>query len=69
MHLLALCCDRERDSGFKHLQMLAGAPASAYWLANYAADMLAFSVPACGIVALIAASGRRLPALQVRATG
>jgi hypothetical protein len=55
---------RERDSGFKHLQLLAGAPVTAFWAANYAADLAAFSIPAAGIVALAAASGRRLPSLQ-----
>ncbi|GBF94218.1 hypothetical protein Rsub_06488 [Raphidocelis subcapitata] len=55
---------RERDSGFKHLQLLAGAPATAFWAANYASDLAAFSVPAAGIVALVAAFGRRLPSLQ-----
>ncbi|KAI8469139.1 MAG: hypothetical protein J3K34DRAFT_522412 [Monoraphidium minutum] len=55
---------RERDSGFKHLQLLAGAPPSAFWAANYAADMVAFSLPAIGIVCLVALAGARLPSLQ-----
>jgi hypothetical protein len=46
--------------------MLAGAPATAFWAANYAADLVAFSLPAAGIVGLVAAAGRRLPSLQVR---
>jgi hypothetical protein len=57
---------RERDSGFKHLQLLAGAPVTAFWAANYIADMAAFSLPGLGIVGLVAAAGRRLPSLQVR---
>jgi hypothetical protein len=46
--------------------MLAGAPPTAFWAANYAADLGAFSLPAAGIVALVAAAGRRLPSLQAR---
>lgn len=56
---------RERRCGFRRLQALAGAPVTAFWAANYAADLLAFSVPAAGTVALIAAAGStRLPSLQ-----
>lgn len=62
--IIFLLC-RERDCGFKHLQLLAGAPPSAFWAANYAADMAAFSIPAAGIVTLIAVAGNRLPSLQV----
>ncbi|KXZ53111.1 hypothetical protein GPECTOR_7g1001 [Gonium pectorale] len=59
---------REQDSGSKHLQLVAGAPAAAYWAANYLADMAAFAVSGGAILGLIAAyrlpqfGGRRLAA-------
>lgn len=43
---------REQDNNSKHVQMVSGAPASAYWLANYAWDMLSYSLPACGMLVL-----------------
>ena len=39
---------RERECQSKALQMIAGAPAGAFWAATYAWDLLSFSVPALG---------------------
>jgi hypothetical protein len=39
---------RERACASKALQLVAGAPASAFWAATYAWDLLTFSVPALG---------------------
>jgi hypothetical protein len=37
---------RERESRSKHVQLVSGAPLSAFWAANYAWDMATFCVPA-----------------------
>lgn len=46
---------REQDNNSKHLQLVSGAPPTAYWAANYLWDLLAFSGSAAGIVGLVAA--------------
>ncbi|GFR40553.1 hypothetical protein Agub_g1128 [Astrephomene gubernaculifera] len=59
---------REQDSNSKHLQLVSGAPPSAYWLANYLWDCAAYCASAAGLLALIGAyrlpqySGQRLAA-------
>jgi hypothetical protein len=42
--------------------MVSGASVTAYWLANYAWDLAAYSIPAAAILALVAAY--RLPQLE-----
>ena len=39
---------RERESHSKSVQVVAGAPPSAFWGATYAWDLLNFSIPALG---------------------
>ncbi|BDA45751.1 probable ATP-binding cassette sub-family A member 3 [Coccomyxa sp. Obi] len=41
---------RERECHSKSVQMVAGAPPSAFWGATYAWDLLNFSIPALGII-------------------
>ena len=50
---------RERECQSKALQMVAGAPASAFWAATYAWDLLSFSVPALGAPAASHGAGCR----------
>ncbi|PNH02705.1 Retinal-specific ATP-binding cassette transporter [Tetrabaena socialis] len=60
---------REQDNNSKHLQLVSGAPPTAYWAANYLWDLTSFSISAAGIIALIASyrlpqySGSRLAAV------
>jgi hypothetical protein len=70
--LMALPCTcREQENNSKHLQMVSGAPPTAFWLSNFAWDLLNFSLPAAGILALVAwynqpqLAGPRLAALAV----
>lgn len=53
---------REAASGSKHVQLVSGAPISAFWASNYAWDLANFALPAAAIVALIA--GYQLPSLS-----
>ncbi|KAG2483446.1 hypothetical protein HYH03_017700 [Edaphochlamys debaryana] len=59
---------REQDNNSKHLQLVSGAPPSAYWAANYAWDLTSYALSGAGLVGLIAAyrlpqySGKRLAA-------
>ena len=39
---------RERESNSKALQLVAGAPCSAFWASTFAWDLLNFSLPALG---------------------
>ena len=41
---------RERNAGSKAVQLVAGAPPTAFWGATLAWDLAAFSVPAAGII-------------------
>lgn len=41
---------RERNGGSKAVQLVAGAPPTAFWGATLAWDLAAFSVPAAGII-------------------
>ncbi|WIA08739.1 hypothetical protein OEZ85_008162 [Tetradesmus obliquus] len=62
---------REQENNSKHLQMVSGAPPTAFWLSNFAWDLLNFSLPAAGILGLVAwynqpqLAGPRLAALAV----
>lgn len=47
------CAAREQENNSKHLQMVSGAPPTAFWLANFCWDCLNFALPAAGIVALV----------------
>lgn len=44
---------REQENNSKHLQMVSGAPPTAFWLANFCWDCLNYALPAAGIVALV----------------
>ncbi|GIL83990.1 hypothetical protein Vretifemale_12715 [Volvox reticuliferus] len=44
---------REQENNSKHLQLVSGAPATAYWAANYGWDLLSYSLSAAGLLALI----------------
>eukprot|EP00878_Enallax_costatus_P019215 GHUV01020268.1.p1 GENE.GHUV01020268.1~~GHUV01020268.1.p1 ORF type:complete len:1409 (+),score=442.81 GHUV01020268.1:441-4229(+) len=44
---------REQENNSKHLQLVSGAPPTAFWLANYCWDAINFSLPAAGIVLLV----------------
>ncbi|KAK9828547.1 hypothetical protein WJX72_000707 [[Myrmecia] bisecta] len=41
---------RERESRSKHVQVISGAPATAFWGSTYLWDYLNFSIPAAGII-------------------
>ncbi|KAL4853959.1 ATP-binding cassette sub-family A member 3 [Chlorella vulgaris] len=66
---------RERSSGSKAVQLIAGAAPSAFWAANLLFDLLYFMVPAALMVALFAAfqlpafSGPRLAAVATLLAG
>ncbi len=44
---------KERETSFKHLQVLAGMSNSAYWVANYLYDMCVYTIAASASAALI----------------
>ncbi|KAF8072728.1 Abca17 [Scenedesmus sp. PABB004] len=66
---------RETENGSKHLQLVSGAPPTAFWAANFAWDAISFALSACGMLALVAwfnapqLAGRRLAALAVLLAG
>lgn len=51
--LLSVCPSREQENNSKHLQLVSGAPPTAFWLANYCWDIINFTLPAAGIVLLM----------------
>ncbi|GIL85769.1 hypothetical protein Vretimale_13200 [Volvox reticuliferus] len=44
---------REQENNSKHPQLVSGAPAAAYWAANYGWDLLSYSLSSAGLLALI----------------
>ena len=45
----ALFLVREKECQSKHVQLVSGAPISAFWLATFAWDLLNFCIPAAGL--------------------
>ncbi|GLC42811.1 hypothetical protein PLESTM_001382200 [Pleodorina starrii] len=66
---------REQDNNSKHLQLVSGAPATAYWAANYGWDLISYGISAAGLFVLIVSyrlpqySGQRLAAVAGLLTG
>jgi ABC-type multidrug transport system fused ATPase/permease subunit len=54
---VAIFVTKEREVSAKHQQLISGVSVQAYWLSNYAFDMLSFVVPAAGSILLTRAFG------------
>jgi ATP-binding cassette subfamily A (ABC1) protein 1 len=54
---VAIFVTKEREVSAKHQQLISGVSVQAYWLSNYAFDLLSFIVPATGSILLTSAFG------------